>query len=386
MKDEVVLAQPAPIGLDHGTGDALKLLAHDGFNTRGEVDIPNPAAGQVHEAFPIAGERKLIKNAGNAVIVVLYFAFEALAAFELECFKRADDGRTLVTDVGGRGVLHAGLLHGARVHGLLQQVEPQFFADIELDEDHHGSAERGICRHGNGRPRTQDGTSIAGSDTSRAERAFIVNKYNKINQKPHRIGYEPNVAARKALSSGRHSPAKNGTNFALFSEGATRVDVCLFDEDGNQTDCVTLRERTAFVWHGFVRDIKPGQLYGYRVDGPWDPEKGHRFNFNKLLVDPYAKAISGTVDWKAPIFPYDLASGDPIKDGHARQRCRRAEVGGDRRAGSTGSGDCRTRHSAARFGDLRSPCQGIQHAQSRRCRRTCAGRMRGLRIPRASSI
>jgi glycogen operon protein len=62
-----------------------------------------------------------------------------------------------------------------------------------------------------------------------------------------------------------------------------------------------------------MRDIKPGQLYGYRVDGPWTPETGHRFNFNKLLVDPYAKAISGQVDWKAPIFPYDVASGDANK-------------------------------------------------------------------------
>jgi isoamylase len=106
---------------------------------------------------------------------------------------------------------------------------------------------------------------------------------------------------------------KLGTNFALFSEAATRVDVCLFDNDGKQIDCVTLRERTAFVWHGLIRDIKPGQLYGYRVDGPWDPEHGHRFNFNKLLVDPYAKAISGQVDWKAPIFPYDLTAGDPLK-------------------------------------------------------------------------
>jgi isoamylase len=106
---------------------------------------------------------------------------------------------------------------------------------------------------------------------------------------------------------------KKGTNFAVYSEAATRVDVCLFDADGKQTDCVTLRERTALVWHGFVRDIKPGQLYGFRVDGPWDPAQGHRFNFNKLLVDPYAKAISGQVDWKAPIFPYELESGDPLK-------------------------------------------------------------------------
>jgi glycogen operon protein len=106
---------------------------------------------------------------------------------------------------------------------------------------------------------------------------------------------------------------KRGTNFAIFSEAATRVDLCFFDSDGKQMDCITLRERTAHVWHGFVNGIKPGQLYGYRVDGPWDPEQGHRFNFNKLLVDPYAKSISGEVDWKQPIFPYDLESGDPLK-------------------------------------------------------------------------
>ena len=91
------------------------------------------------------------------------------------------------------------------------------------------------------------------------------------------------------------------------------MDVCLYDADGNETDCVTLRERTAFVWHGFIRDIKPGQLYNYRVHGPWDPKQGLLFNPAKSLVDPYAKAISGQLDWKAPIFPYDVASGDPLK-------------------------------------------------------------------------
>jgi isoamylase len=107
--------------------------------------------------------------------------------------------------------------------------------------------------------------------------------------------------------------SSKGTNFAIFSQDAVRVDLCFFDRDGNQTDSLTLRERTAHVWHGFVRDVKPGQLYGYRIDGPWEPAKGHRFNHNKLLVDPYAKAISGTVDWKAPIFPYDVSSGDDTK-------------------------------------------------------------------------
>jgi isoamylase len=107
--------------------------------------------------------------------------------------------------------------------------------------------------------------------------------------------------------------SKIGTNFAIFSESATSVEVCFFDESGNQTDCVTLRERTAFVWHGLIKNIKPGQQYGYRIDGPWKPEEGQRFNKNKLLIDPYAKAIAGEVNWKAPIFSYDVASGDDLK-------------------------------------------------------------------------
>jgi glycogen operon protein len=106
---------------------------------------------------------------------------------------------------------------------------------------------------------------------------------------------------------------RRGTNFALFSENAERVDVCFYDANGNETDCVTLLERTALVWHGFVNGIKPGQLYNFRVYGPWNPEQGMRFNPAKSLVDPYAKAISGHVDWKAPIFPYDVALGDPLK-------------------------------------------------------------------------
>src|SRR5215469_3991057 len=106
---------------------------------------------------------------------------------------------------------------------------------------------------------------------------------------------------------------RRGTNFAVYSDAATRVDVCFFDPDGRQTDCITLREKTAHVFHGFVNGIKPGQLYGFRVDGPWEPKYGLRFNFNKVLVDPYAKAISGDVNWKGPVHGYDVKSGDTNK-------------------------------------------------------------------------
>ena len=108
------------------------------------------------------------------------------------------------------------------------------------------------------------------------------------------------------------TPTSKGANFAIFSENATGVSVCFFDEAGNETDCVCLRERTAFVWHGLIRNIRAGQRYGFRVEGPWQPEQGLRFNPKKLLVDPYAKAITGEVDWKGPIFPYDVQSGDDL--------------------------------------------------------------------------
>jgi isoamylase len=105
-----------------------------------------------------------------------------------------------------------------------------------------------------------------------------------------------------------------GVNFALFSESGTRVDLCLFDnpEDGEAREVITLPECTAHVFHGFVPGIKPGQLYGYRVHGPYDPKSGLRFNPNKLLVDPYALALANEVDWSAPLFPYKL--GDPRGD------------------------------------------------------------------------
>lgn len=101
-----------------------------------------------------------------------------------------------------------------------------------------------------------------------------------------------------------------GTNFALYSACATRVQLCLFDDNGQQTDVIDLKETTAFVWHGFLPGVQAGQLYGYRVHGPWEPEKGLRFNPSKLLVDPYAEAVTGDVDWNQPIFPYKFGGED----------------------------------------------------------------------------
>jgi len=102
----------------------------------------------------------------------------------------------------------------------------------------------------------------------------------------------------------------SGTNFALFSEVAERVELCLFDEDGAETR-VELTEVDAFVWHCYLPTVQPGQRYGYRVHGPWDPSKGLRCNENKLLLDPYAKATRGEVEWGQSVFSYDF--GDPDK-------------------------------------------------------------------------
>src|ERR1043165_770815 len=96
-----------------------------------------------------------------------------------------------------------------------------------------------------------------------------------------------------------------GVNFALYSETATAVDVCLLRRtpDGREEELrVPLRERTGFTWHGYIPEIGPGQAYGYRVDGPWDPANGLRFNPNVLLMDPYARALERVVDWDAGVF------------------------------------------------------------------------------------
>ncbi|HEX3034291.1 MAG TPA: glycogen debranching protein GlgX, partial [Thermodesulfobacteriota bacterium] len=99
-----------------------------------------------------------------------------------------------------------------------------------------------------------------------------------------------------------------GVNFAIFSENATKVELCLYTgEDGNQeTAKITMPEQTDQVWHVYLPDVRPGQLYGYRVHGPYEPEAGHRFNPNKLLLDPYAKAIAGGIKWDDALFGYKV--------------------------------------------------------------------------------
>src|SRR5215208_3935886 len=132
------------------------------------------------------------------------------------------------------------------------------------------------------------------------------------------------VAARSADNPIRIWPGKPhplgatwnglGVNFSIFSEHATRVDLCLFDSPKAtvESERIPLPEQTNMNWHGYVPDVRPGQLYGYRLHGPWDPAKGHRFNPNKVVLDPYAKAIARPVTWDDAMFGYTI--GQPQAD------------------------------------------------------------------------
>ena len=119
------------------------------------------------------------------------------------------------------------------------------------------------------------------------------------------------------LTAGRPYPLGatfdgEGVNFAVFSEHATRVTLCLFDEAGHEALLVDLAERDGHVWHGYISGMRPGQQYGYRVHGPYAPEQGHRFNPHKLLIDPYAKKLTGHPVWNDALYGYRI--GDPQAD------------------------------------------------------------------------
>jgi isoamylase len=104
-----------------------------------------------------------------------------------------------------------------------------------------------------------------------------------------------------------------GTNFSIFSEMAERVELCLFDEQGHETR-IDLPEVTALCWHGYLPNVVPGQRYGFRVHGPWNPDAGQRCNPSKLLLDPYAKAVEGEVQWNEAVFPYHFGEPDTSRN------------------------------------------------------------------------
>ncbi|MEV4638853.1 glycogen debranching protein GlgX [Actinoplanes sp. NPDC049548] len=104
-----------------------------------------------------------------------------------------------------------------------------------------------------------------------------------------------------------------GTNFAIFSEVAEAVELCLFDASGNERK-VQLHEQDAFVWHAYLPGVEPGQRYGYRVYGPYDPSRGLRCNPHKLLLDPYARAVDSDIDWHPSLYAYDFDNPDQMSD------------------------------------------------------------------------
>src|ERR1041385_4880967 len=120
--------------------------------------------------------------------------------------------------------------------------------------------------------------------------------------------------ARMRLSAGSPHPLGptwdgRGTNFAIFSADATKVELCLFDRGGKrEAERIRLPERTDEVWNGYISHAYPGQLYGYRVHGPYEPQAGHRFNPHKLLLDPYGKGLASTVRWDDSVFGYTIGS------------------------------------------------------------------------------
>jgi glycogen operon protein len=135
-----------------------------------------------------------------------------------------------------------------------------------------------------------------------------------------------------------------GVNFALFSAKAEKVELCLFDPRGErEIERIVLPEYTDQVWHGYMPDIRPGQLYGYRVHGPWDPAGGHRFNPAKLLLDPYAKQLWGQLRWSDAHFGYRIGSPrDDLSRPDARDNAR-------------GMLKCRVVDTAFTWGDDKSP-------------------------------
>ena len=180
---------------------------------------------------------------------------------------------------------------------------------------------------------------------------------------------------------GRSSPLGatfdgSGVNFALFSEHATQVELCLFDSPDAPSEAqrIALPEKTDQVWHGYLPDVRPGQIYGYRVHGPHDPARGHRFNPRKVLLDPYAKAIARELRWD-----------DAVLDPDARHRALRAAR--PRRGHRVSTGAATSRR--ARPGTRRSSMNCTSKASPNNiptCRRSCAALTRASLRPRPSSI
>ncbi|MBK8908093.1 MAG: glycogen debranching protein GlgX [Rhodospirillales bacterium] len=158
----------------------------------------------------------------------------------------------------------------------------------------------------------------------------------------------PRVARASRVREGAPHPLGatwdgRGVNFALFSANATKVELCLFDTDGRrEIERIEMPEYTDEVWHAYLPDARPGTVYGYRVHGPFDPLHGHRFNPNKLLLDPYAKALVGELKWTDALFGYRIGS-------------RKDDLSFDRRDSAPAMLKCRVIDPAFSWGEERSP-------------------------------
>ena len=167
---------------------------------------------------------------------------------------------------------------------------------------------------------------------------------------------------------------EEGTNFALFSAHAETVELCLFADDDTETR-IPLKERTAFVWHAYVPGIPLGQRYGYRVYGPYDPARGHRFNPNVVVLDPYARAHDRVEDWGRGCFGYEFGGDDADLHPSTHQA-----LGAPLRwsiAATIGKAtSCPPRRTSERFCTTRARLHGC----TPRSRRHCAARTSAWRI------
>ncbi len=178
-----------------------------------------------------------------------------------------------------------------------------------------------------------------------------------------------------------------GVNFALFSENATKVELCLFDSPDAEKESlrIVMPEQTDLVWHAYLPDVRPGQLYGYRVHGPYDPANGHRFNPNKVLLDPYAKAIGREIVWDDSLFAYKVGGEEkdfainnataPRSPRWPRWSTRRSTGATTGRPGPPGTRRSSTR-STPRGSPRRTPTSPRHPGHLRR-----AGQRRGDRAP-----
>ena len=154
------------------------------------------------------------------------------------------------------------------------------------------------------------------------------------------------MTAVRAVWPGRPYPRGaiwdgEGVNFTLFSEHAEKVELCLFDAAGRrELQRIGLKERTDEIWHCYLPEARPGLMYGFRVHGPYDPENGHRFNPNKLLLDPYARCIVGAPRWSDALYGYTV--------GHKRE-----DLSFDRRDSASAMPRCKVIDPAFTWGDDR---------------------------------